>query len=140
MASADCLVHRSTEPNPSSPQVRHLSFHLILLHLQRVVCWSGALQRCACLPTAPCLLCSFCSSVQVFVVPLPSDVRSPLPPLRLVEDPDSFGANRLHQLADKGFAPSGYSEYISSKIYPCHSGHTHCVSGIFGRRPCRRLH
>ncbi len=111
-------IHDKRRP----PQVRHLSFLLSRRHLQRIVCWSGALQRCACSPTTPCLLCRFCSSVQKFAVPLPSLHGSRQTSLRL--------ANWLHQLANKGFAPSGYSEYITCVIYPCHAGHTHQLKSI----------
>jgi len=71
MASADFLVYRNTKSSPRSPPVRALSFYLWLVHLQLWDYWLRALQRCACLPSQNCLLCTFCSSVQVFVVLLP---------------------------------------------------------------------
>ena len=55
-----------TESIPRPPQVRAYSFLRFLRHLPNMVCWSRALQRCACLPTSFSLLCGFCSSDQMF--------------------------------------------------------------------------
>ena len=97
MTSAD--FSELLQGNPRPPQVKAYSFILFPMHLQIRVYWLRALQRCACLPSLVCLICISCSSVQKFVVSLPSVQTSRLTTLRLT--------NRLHQLAYKGLTPSG---------------------------------
>jgi hypothetical protein len=90
------------------PRVRASSFLRFLRHLPDQACWLRALQCCACLPSCPGLICRFCSSVPDFAVPLPSLRGSLHTSLRL--------ANRLHQLAYEGFAPSGIIWYLRYQL------------------------
>ncbi|CAN5649629.1 hypothetical protein BH11BAC3_BH11BAC3_37590 [soil metagenome] len=50
-------------------------------------------------PTTFCLLCSSCSSVYYFVVPLTSDLRPPGTPLRLIKYSEIFAAAKRISLA-----------------------------------------
>ena len=86
--SADFLAYRKqvyskTSPGLAPPKrlregaVKAHSFNLCSAYLQYKDCWSGALQRCACLPSLYCLIYAFCPSIQVFAVWLPSLLGSP---------------------------------------------------------------
>ena len=99
-------------------QVRTSSFRWSPLHLLNRVCCPRALACCATLPTRPSLLCSSCSSVPAFAVPLPSDSRSLGTPLRLT--------NGLRQLAHKGLSPSRFIRYLYTGGCPCRA-HTKAI-------------
>lgn len=81
------LWHSLVPPSPRSkrrsPQVRTHPFSQSRLHLLHWDCCLRALTRCAASPSQHSLLCSSCSSVPTFAVPLTSDPQSPATPLRL---------------------------------------------------------
>ena len=103
------LWYSHVPPSPQSkhrsPQVRTHPFSQSRLHLLPWVYCLRALACCAALPTQLSLLCSSCSSVPTFAVPLTSDPQSPTTPLRL--------ANWLWQLASKGLSPSSFQASYS---------------------------